>query len=267
MTTRASPPIGKAGGSGVAPVGADEEVRRGGQHLRGRRLGAEPHVDAEPVELALELEDEVEQLLARRPGGCLPQLSAEHVLALEEDDRVARLGGDPRGLEPGRAAAGDDDAPRSGSSSASGAHSASRPSRGLIVQVTPPAYRRQSCTIPMHGRIRSASPARAFATHSGSASSPRPTATKSACPASSARSASPGSRIRPATMTGTSTTCFTAAGEPEREALVPARVLDVAAALPRRDREVVDGRRLLQRVRRSRACRRASARPACARRR
>ena len=101
--------------------------------------GAEPHVDTEAVELTLEVEDEVEQLLARRPGRGLPQLAADDVLALEEDDGVARLGGDARRLEAGRAAARDDDAARLAILRSSAGHSASRPSRGLIVHVTPPA--------------------------------------------------------------------------------------------------------------------------------
>ena len=63
----------------------------------------------------------------------------------------------------------------------------------------------------MHGRISAARPSRAFDTHSGSAITPRPIATKSTWPDARARSARSGKRIRPAAITGTSTSRFTEA--------------------------------------------------------
>ena len=139
MTTRAPPATANAGGSRHRPGCADEEVGRSPDDVGGRGGGSEPHIDTEAVELTLEIEDEVEQLLACRPGRGLPQLTANDVLALEEDDGVPRLGGDARRLEAGRAAAGDDDAARLAIAASGSGHSASRPSRGLIVHVTPPA--------------------------------------------------------------------------------------------------------------------------------
>jgi hypothetical protein len=67
--------------------------------------------------------------------------------------------------------------------------------------------------MPMHGRISAVRPSRAFATQSESAITPRPIPTKSTCPDATARSARSGNRIRPAAITGTSTSCFTAAAQ------------------------------------------------------
>ena len=177
----------------------------------------------------------------RRRSRAAPRASARRPRAaadrrrrppLEEHDVVPGLGGDARRLEPGRAAARDDDAAALGIPRRAGAHSASRPSRGLIVQVTPPAYRRQSCTMPMHGRIRPTCPRAPW----------RPTPGRRACrarrrrsrpgPASSARSASAGQADPAGDDDRHVDDLLHRLGEPEREALVPARVLDVAPALP-----------------------------------
>ena len=61
----------------------------------------------------------------------------------------------------------------------------------------------------MHGLISSSRPSRALFGQSGSASSVRPTAMKSARPVATISSASAGSRILPTAMTGTPTASFT----------------------------------------------------------
>jgi len=64
---------------------------------------------------------------------------------------------------------------------------------------------------PMQARISSARPVAALIGRSGSQMSARVIATASACPAAMMCSASCGWFTRPATMTGTRTTCFVAA--------------------------------------------------------
>ncbi len=180
MTTRAAA-SGNSGGSGVAPGCRDDEVGRVGKDRLTGRGRLETHVDAESRELPLGIEDEVEQLLAGGTGGRDPQLAAGDVALLVQHDLVAGLRRDTCRLEAGRAAACDDD-PLRARASRGGPQSASRPARALTAQPTSPCAARQSCTMPMHGRISAARPSRAFATHSGSAITPRPIATKSTCP-------------------------------------------------------------------------------------
>ena len=71
---------------------------------------------------------------------------------------------------------------------------------------------------------------------------------KSAWPAWSARSASVGQADAPGHDHRNVGELLDGLREPEREPLVPARILDVAAPLPRGDRQVVDRRHLLQDV-------------------
>ena len=100
----------------------------------------------------------------------------------------------------------------------------------------------------MHGRIRPTWPARAFATHSGVGEH----APADGDEVGLARLERPLGEAGQADPSGDDhrhvDELLHGLGEPEREALVPARVLDVAPALPGRDRQVVDGRRLLERV-------------------
>src|SRR5439155_1646865 len=77
-----------------------------------RRLGLETEVDPQTLELPLEVDDEVEELAARRPSGGDAQLAAHRLRLLEEHHLVAGLRGYPGGLEPTWAAACDDDALR-----------------------------------------------------------------------------------------------------------------------------------------------------------
>ena len=69
-------------------------------------LGAKPHVDPELRELALEEEDDLLEVVARRGPHHEVHLTAEARSALEQHDLVPALGRDARRLHPRRPAAG-----------------------------------------------------------------------------------------------------------------------------------------------------------------
>ena len=100
----------------------------------------------------------------------------------------------------------------------------------------------------MHGRIRPTCPARALATHSGVGQHPPADGDEVGL----ARLERPLSQAGQADPPGDDhrhvDELLHRLGQPEREPLVPARVLDVPPTLPGRDRQVVDGRCLLEGV-------------------
>ena len=117
---------------------ADHQVGRLGEDDFRGRTGSASDVYLETVELALEVEHEVEKLLARRPRPGDPELAADCALGLEEHGLMARLGCEAGGLEAGGAAAGDDYPPWLGRRRGR-CQEDSRPSCGFTAHATPPA--------------------------------------------------------------------------------------------------------------------------------
>ena len=99
---------------------------------------------------------------------------------------------------------------------------ASRPTSGFTLhEIGSPncSIPAQPCTVAMHGRMWASSPATAFSTQCGSASSARPIATASQSPRRIAASAVDGREKRPTDTTGTDTRWRTWAAASEERGL------------------------------------------------
>ncbi len=96
----------------TAPVATMHSVGASSRDELRCRLGAEPDVDRRLPELDLEVAGHPAELRAAGRADDQADLAAEAVLALEERDRVPALRERDGRLHAGRAAAGDDPAPR-----------------------------------------------------------------------------------------------------------------------------------------------------------
>ena len=93
-----------SGAERVRPGRDHDRIGALGEDVVDPRLGAQPHVDSEPVELALEEQDDLLEVVARRGPYHEVHLAAETGPAFEQHDLVPALGRGARGFHAGRPA-------------------------------------------------------------------------------------------------------------------------------------------------------------------